>query len=75
MKPTPDQPTNKLVRHDKQWYIDRIGKRVFRTESSCQCEICKQVYEAGLIIIDEMHADYLYMMQNELGLYYFDTKN
>jgi len=63
-----------LKAHDKQWFIDRIGKRVFRTESSCSCGVCKMVFEQGLIIIDEMHADYLYMIQNKLGLYYFDTK-
>lgn len=62
------------IRHDKQWYIDRIGKRVFRTKSSCQCEVCDAVYRNGLVIADEMHADYLYCCQNEMNLFYFDEK-
>lgn len=23
--------------HDIKWYIERIGKRVFRTEAFCKC--------------------------------------
>ena len=43
----------------KQWFIDRIGKRVFREETSCPCESCKRISNEGLIINDEMHAIYL----------------
>jgi hypothetical protein len=42
-----------------QWFVDRIGKRVFREETSCPCSTCKNVGENGLIINDEMHASYL----------------
>ncbi len=58
--------------HDKQWYIDRIGKRVFRLKSDCDCLVCRKVEEVGLIISDKLHALYLFDGQNELGLKYFD---
>jgi hypothetical protein len=60
--------------HNKKWFIDRIGKRVYRTESSCKCQTCVDVFINGLVISDEMHADYLYCCQNELNLFYFDEK-
>jgi len=63
-----------LERQKLQWYIDRIGKRVYRTEASCKCNVCKKVGEIGLIITDELHAQYLFDCQNELGLFYFDEK-
>lgn len=62
-----------MEKHNKQWYQDRIGKRVYRTEASCQCDVCKKIGEVGLVIDDELHAQYLYDCQNELDLYYFDN--
>lgn len=56
------------------WFKERIGKRVYRTKSTCTCEICKNVFENGLIISDELHAHYLYDCQNELRLVYEDKK-
>jgi hypothetical protein len=64
-----------MNKHNLEWYKERIGKRVYRTESSCQCEVCKKVGEIGLIISDNLHAQYLYDCQNELDLYYFDEKS
>lgn len=55
-----------------EWFKDRVGKRIFRTESTCTCEVCKKVYEVGLIVVDMFHAQYLYDCQNSLGLFYFD---
>lgn len=43
----------------KAWFTKRIGKRIFRDETSCPCDHCKKVYENGLMIYDEQHADYL----------------
>lgn len=43
----------------KQWFIDRIGKRVFRNATTCTCGVCKNVENEGLVIFDKMHADYL----------------
>ena len=60
-------------RHDLKWFKDRVGKRVFRTEATCQCPICKKIGEVGLVIADEFHAQYLFDCQNELNLRYFDN--
>ena len=59
----------------KQWFIDRIGKRVFRTKTSCDCESCKNVYENGTVIEDRDHAVYLFAVEGEkITERYFDTK-
>ena len=63
----------------KQWFLSRIGKRVFRNETSCTCNICKHVSQCGLVISDESHAIYLLDCECEYTneghpLRYFDTK-
>ena len=62
----------------KQWFIDRIGKRVFPI-SICDCPACEDSYRNGLIIENETEADHLY--HSELDAQYdgcklkhFDTK-
>lgn len=57
---------------DKQWFLDRIGKRIFRGPVSCTCETCTKVHHEGLIIHDKDQADYLFDVQNEIGIKYFD---
>jgi len=47
----------------KEWFIDRIGKRIYRDmqgKKDC-CGTCGTVRNEGLIVHDEMHADYLWM--------------
>lgn len=61
-----------MRKHNLDWYKKRVGKRVYRTKASCQCEICNKIGEVGLIIDDDFHAQYLHDCQNELNLYYFD---
>jgi hypothetical protein len=63
----------RIVVHDRQWFIDRIGKRIYREKNICDCEVCTKVYKEGLIITDEQHANYLYDCQ-ELDLIYYDKK-
>lgn len=59
----------------KQWFMDRIGKIVYRTKTTCDCEVCTNAYENGIVIADEMHAIYLCDMESEgVVLRYFDTK-
>ena len=58
----------------KQWFVERIGKRVFRTKGDCPCETCERVFQHGLVISDAMHADYLWTVEMEIGLTYYDTK-
>ena len=42
------------------WFIERIGKRIFRDKLSCDCEACREVEEHGLVIHDRIHAIYLH---------------
>lgn len=61
--------------HKKQWFLNRIGKRIFRlTKTSCECNSCVNVYENGTIILDKQHAEYLFLCQNEMELEYSDKK-
>lgn len=43
----------------EQWFIDRIGKRIFRNATTCSCSICADVAKNGIIVHDEYHAIYL----------------
>jgi hypothetical protein len=60
-----------IVVHDKQWFIDRIGKRIYRKNNICNCPTCLQVHQVGLIITDKDHAIYLYDCQ-EMDLIYYE---
>jgi len=62
----------------KQWFIDRIGKRVFNT-LFCDCQTCQSYYEAGTIIHNKFEAIVLFDTESDLQaegtkLKYFDTK-
>lgn len=61
-----------------KWFTDRIGKVVYRNKTTCDCDICNDGYNKGLLIRDEFHAEYVYdicMAFNSDGdtLKYFDT--
>jgi hypothetical protein len=58
----------------KQWFLDRVGKRVYRDNVDCECEICSCVGSEGLIVIDIDHAAYLTDISGELGIKYRDLK-
>ena len=63
----------------EKWFRSKIGQRLYRNETNCQCDICKNVAENGLIVNDEFHADYLYDCETELTadgipVRYFDNK-
>lgn len=57
-----------------KWFKERIGKRIFRKNNVCGCGICLNVWKEGLIIKDEMHAQYLFMHETESDLNYFDKE-
>lgn len=62
----------------RQWFIERIGKVIYRTKTDCRCRSCEQVYENGILIEDEFHAECLHDWENEYGgmlvtCRYFDT--
>lgn len=54
----------------KQWFLDRIGKVVFREDNRCNCWVCQVSYRDGILIKNVERAEYLH----ELGYNYFDTK-
>lgn len=58
----------------KQWFIDRIGKRVYRDATSCKCPICKSGGEHGVFINDKLHALYLQDCEFDLEIKYRDKK-
>ena len=53
---------------NKQRFIDRIWKRIYRDTDSCECDSCKDAVENGLIIYDEQQAGYLFDTQNDFAL-------
>jgi hypothetical protein len=61
-----------------QWFIDKIGQRIYRNDVGC-CKRCQEIAQEGLIVNDEMHANYLFDMeiayqQDGAKLMYFETK-
>lgn len=63
----------------KQWFINRINKRVYRNKVACNCPTCKDVYKNGVIIDNLQHAICLYGYECDYNikgfpLKYFDTK-
>jgi len=58
-----------------QWFLDRIGKRVFRNKDGCNCPSCLNVAEQGIVIASEEHARYLDMIEAtpDMEIKYFDT--
>lgn len=57
----------------RQWFLERIGKVVYRNSNGCGCTVCAEVYREGLLIDDESHASYLNDVSGEMGIRYFDT--
>lgn len=57
----------------KDWFRDKIGKRIFRIKSTCPCESCLRVHREGIEVLDEDHADYLTIIEAETGIKYFDN--
>jgi len=44
----------------KEWFLERVGKRIFRDkQKELCCQTCGMVEVYGLVIIDEEHAFYL----------------
>ena len=58
---------------DLTWFIDRIGKKIYRDNNKCNCNTCLEVFAKGLYINNKLHAEYLFDVQNKIGLIYRDT--
>jgi hypothetical protein len=63
-----------MTRNSKDWFVERIGERIYRDSNGCDCSVCKSIEIHGLVIHDELHAQYLYDCQNEIGINYYETK-
>lgn len=62
-----------------QWFLSKVGQRLYRNDDGCDCEVCKHILEHGLIIIDQQHASYCYDIECDFTaegtpLRYFDSK-
>ncbi len=62
----------------QKWFLERIGKRVYRNDDGCDCDLCKQVLQHGVIITDRHQAQYLYDCEcdftaDNTPMRYFDT--
>lgn len=56
------------------WFLERVGKRIYRlTDTKC-CHNCDEVMRTGLEVNSVAHAHYLYDCQNEMELVYSDSK-
>uniref|UniRef100_A0A6M3MER1 Uncharacterized protein n=1 Tax=viral metagenome TaxID=1070528 RepID=A0A6M3MER1_9ZZZZ len=69
-----DLVLNSEEMEEEKWFINRIGKKVWRTMNTCDCLTCRKAYRDGLIIFDKMHVDYLHLCSETQGIRYFDTK-
>ena len=62
-----------------QFFIDHIGKRIFRPRNGCKgnkgknCAHCEDVYQNGLIVEDKTHASALASIEAETGITYYAT--
>ena len=59
----------------EQWFIDRIGKVIYRDAVSCKCSSCTESEDKGFKVRDRNHADYLYMISCDLIIDYRDKKD
>lgn len=58
----------------RQWFLERVGKVVYRNRTTCKCALCDIVYREGLTIEDKFHAGYVHDMEGDGGtIRYFDT--
>lgn len=80
MKILDNNETFFLLTERKQWFLNRIGKTVYRSVVTCGCKSCEGVYSDGITIGDEQHAIYLYDWEcitsidyPKLPVRYFDT--
>ena len=56
------------------FFLSHVGKRIFRTKNGCDCEICEEVYQNGLLILDTIHAEYLHDIEAEFQIEGTDLK-
>lgn len=63
-----------LCRHSLKWFESRIGKRIYRERTSCNCNSCYSGFVDGVFIHDAIHGGYLKICQDEMGIRYSDRR-
>ena len=58
------------MKHTLRWFINRIGKKIYRKKLKCKCSSCQK--SAIKVSPKYNHAEYLFDCQNEMGIEYFD---
>jgi hypothetical protein len=48
-----------LYNERKKWFLDRVGKKIYRDKIFCDCSVCKRVENEGVFVLDKNHALYL----------------
>lgn len=61
-----------MKHHTLKWFHRRIGKKIYRAATPCNCPSCYEVEKNGLLVGDNFHAEYLFNMQNDYPVEYFD---
>jgi hypothetical protein len=51
----------------KEFFLARIGKRIYRDKVSNCCTACTDIENNGLIVSDEAHAEYLAMIDADMA--------
>lgn len=70
----------KYYQHTRRWFVNRIGKRIYRKPLSCSCSGCQKGYvdiwdgrkDGKQEHHKEFHADYIFLCHNEMGIKYYD---
>lgn len=62
--------------HTLKWFLNRLGKTVYRDDVSCPCPTCKKGTTDGIVIGDKQHAEYLHLIEtsHDMGVNYRDKK-
>jgi hypothetical protein len=63
-----------MIYHTLEWFLSKIGRKIYRDKVSCPCNHCKSGEESGIGVFNKMHAQYLFDCQNEMGIEYRETK-
>ena len=58
--------------NDLAWFIERIGKKVYRDRNICSCDYCQDIKVNGITIKDLNHAQYLLDIQNQFKIEYYE---
>lgn len=63
----------KALREEREkWFLDRIGKKIYRGPNGCDCDTCKRGRTEGVTVYDRDHAIYLCDVEAEIGPRYLD---